>query len=184
MLTRGACRALGIQPSASDLASILESLDPTSVGFIPYDPFLGLAAIYIQDRSGGSDSGISSPPADLSDEEEEYVARTSTAKSKAKAKARSKGKGKRKNNIAMVVDEEEVIAAYQLFTKGGTGPITIAHLRKIAKELREDVSDDVLRDMIVEANGEGGASGARDGWKKGVGIEDFENVMKRAGVFG
>lgn len=78
--------------------------------------------------------------------------------------------------------EEEVIAAFQLFTKGGTGPITLPHLRRVAKELKEDVSDELLRDMILEANGE--MEGSRDAWRKGVGIEDFEGVMKRAGVFG
>lgn len=70
--------------------------------------------------------------------------------------------------------------AYHLFTKGTPGPITIAHLRRVARELREEVSDDVLRDMILEANGGVG----RDGVGKGVGIEEFEGVMKRAGVFG
>lgn len=74
---------------------------------------------------------------------------------------------------------EEVAAAYRLFTHGAPGPITIAHLRRVAKELREDVPDDVLRDMILEANG--GVKGK----SKDVGavnLEDFENVMKRAGL--
>jgi Ca2+-binding EF-hand superfamily protein len=70
----------------------------------------------------------------------------------------------------------EIEAAYHLFTAGGNGPITIAHLKRIARELKEDVSDERLKDMIVEANGGGGVS-------KGVGVEDFEGVMKRAGVF-
>lgn len=65
--------------------------------------------------------------------------------------------------------------AYRLFTKGQEGPITIAHLRRVARELKEDVSDEMLRNMILEANG--GASLSR-----GVGVEDFEGVMVRAGV--
>lgn len=52
----------------------------------------------------------------------------------------------------------EVEAAYRLFTGGGEGPITMVHLRRIAKELKEDVSDDVMRDMILEANGGGGVN--------------------------
>ncbi len=52
----------------------------------------------------------------------------------------------------------------------------MAHLRRIAKELKEDVSDDVMRDMILEANG-------GDGVNRGVGMPDFEGVMRRAGVF-
>ncbi|KAF2190048.1 EF-hand superfamily Ca2+-modulated protein [Zopfia rhizophila CBS 207.26] len=74
---------------------------------------------------------------------------------------------------------EEVRAAYILFTHGGSGPITLAHLRRVAKELREDVSDDVLKDMILEANGGVKGRGRDVG---GVGLEEFESVMKRAGV--
>ena len=74
---------------------------------------------------------------------------------------------------------EEVSAAYKLFTHGAAGPITLAHLRRVAKELREDVPDEVLRDMIVEANG--GVKGKR-GDVGGVSLEDFEGVMRRAGL--
>ena len=79
-------------------------------------------------------------------------------------------------------DEErraEVHEAYSLFTNNNPGPINLRDLRRIAKILREDVSDDVLKDMLSEANG-----GNQEGWRNGVDVEDFENVMKRAGVFG
>ncbi|EME85727.1 uncharacterized protein MYCFIDRAFT_186232 [Pseudocercospora fijiensis CIRAD86] len=71
--------------------------------------------------------------------------------------------------------QEEVDKAYNLFVKGQDRPITIADLKRISKELREDVPDNVLKDMIREATG--GSLG-------GVGKEDFESVMRRAGVFG
>jgi Ca2+-binding EF-hand superfamily protein len=73
---------------------------------------------------------------------------------------------------------EEVRAAYKLFTHGGPGPITLAHLRRVAKELREEVPDDLLKDMIREANG-GVHSRSAVG---GVGLDDFESVMRRAGM--
>ncbi|KAK4992265.1 hypothetical protein LTR66_001243 [Elasticomyces elasticus] len=69
----------------------------------------------------------------------------------------------------------EVQAAFNLFTKGEGEVITLAHLRRVAKELRQDVSDSVLKDMLREATGGGVA---------GVGMEDFEGVMRRAGIFG
>lgn len=72
---------------------------------------------------------------------------------------------------------DEVKAAYQLFTHGAPGPITLAHLRRVAKELREDVPDELLKDMIREANG-----GTKHGNVGGVGLEEFETVMKRAGL--
>jgi Ca2+-binding EF-hand superfamily protein len=74
---------------------------------------------------------------------------------------------------------EEVSAAYKLFTHGAAGPITLGHLRRVAKELREDVPDDVLKDMILEANGGVKKEGRDVG---GVSLEDFESVMKRAGL--
>lgn len=70
----------------------------------------------------------------------------------------------------------EVEAAYRLFTGGGDGPITMAHLRRIAAQLKEDVPDEVMKDMMLEANGGGGIT-------RGVGLQDFEGVMRRAGVF-
>ncbi|KAG9191379.1 guanosine-diphosphatase [Alternaria panax] len=69
---------------------------------------------------------------------------------------------------------EEVSAAYHLFTHGARGPITLGHLRRVAKELREDVPDDVLKDMILEANG--GVKGqSKD--VGGVSLEDFETQL-------
>ena len=70
----------------------------------------------------------------------------------------------------------EITTAYHLFTGGGEGPITIGHLRRIARELKEDVGDGQLKDMILEANGGAGAG-------RGVRMEEFEGVMRRAGVF-
>lgn len=72
---------------------------------------------------------------------------------------------------------EEVEMAFRLFARGeGQGRITVADLRRVARELKEEVGEQVLRDMIMEANGGGGAS-------KGVGVGEFEGVMRRAGVF-
>ncbi|PLB44250.1 hypothetical protein P170DRAFT_430154 [Aspergillus steynii IBT 23096] len=122
-------RALGLSPSSSsELNSILSALDPTDTGFVPYEPFLSVAA----------------------------------------AKLRSRGED------AMVA---EVDAAFQLFTKGSDGPITISHLRRIARELKEEgLGDDLFRDMILEANGGAGVAA-------GVTLEQFHDVMMRAGVF-
>lgn len=46
----------------------------------------------------------------------------------------------------------------------------------MARDLKEDVSDGLLRDMIREANG-------GDGISSGVTVEQFQDVMGRAGVF-
>ena len=69
----------------------------------------------------------------------------------------------------------EVETAFQLFA-GGQEKITLAHLRKIAKELKEKVDEKLLKEMISEANGGSGLA-------HGVSLEQFEGVMRRAGVF-
>lgn len=56
----------------------------------------------------------------------------------------------------------------------------MGHLKRVARELREEVPEQVLRDMILEANGGGGNSEVQ----RGVDVKEFEGVMRRAGVFG
>lgn len=70
----------------------------------------------------------------------------------------------------------EVEHAFRLFTRGSEGPITLSHLRRVARDLKEDVSDELLGDMIREANGGEGIS-------KGVTVDQFRSVMERAGAF-
>jgi hypothetical protein len=88
--------------------------------------------------------------------------------------------------------EREVGEAFTLFTTGGTGAsagdaaprrgrdapeaITMAHLKRVAAVLKEEVPDELLRDMILEANGGAGVG-------RGVNREEFDAVMKRAGVW-
>ncbi|CAM1508403.1 Fc.00g052510.m01.CDS01 [Cosmosporella sp. VM-42] len=70
----------------------------------------------------------------------------------------------------------ELEEAFRLFTNGQDGPITLAHLRRVAAVLKEDVDEEVLKDMILEANGGVGVA-------RGVGVDEFDGVMKSAGVW-
>lgn len=73
----------------------------------------------------------------------------------------------------------EVDEAFALFAGGAADApaITMAHLKRVAAVLREDdISEDLLRDMILEANGGGGIG-------RGVKKDEFDNVMRRAGVW-
>lgn len=79
------------------------------------------------------------------------------------------------NNKSESTRDEEVENAFKLFTKGVDRPITIHDLRQIAKLLKEDISEDVLKAMILEANGQGHVG-------SGVNMEQFRDVMTRAGV--
>ncbi|KAL5046117.1 hypothetical protein BDW71DRAFT_71125 [Aspergillus fruticulosus] len=125
---RKALVALGLTPSSpKELQSILSAVDPTATGYVPYAPFLSVAAAKLRSRS----------------------------------------------DDAMFA---EVDSAFQLFTRGTGGPIKLGHLRRIARELKEDLGDTLLRDMILEANGGAGVDA-------GVSLEQFHEVMQRAGVF-
>ncbi|KAI7782070.1 calmodulin [Diaporthe eres] len=72
----------------------------------------------------------------------------------------------------------EVDEAFALFTgtAGEGGVITVAHLKRVAAVLKEEVDDALLRDMILEANGGAGVG-------KGVRKSEFDHVMRRAGVW-
>ncbi|OTA61099.1 calmodulin [Hypoxylon sp. EC38] len=71
---------------------------------------------------------------------------------------------------------EEVDEAFRLFTGGGDGPLTLAHLKRVAMTLKQDVDEQLLKDMILEANGGAGVG-------KGVARSEFEEVMRRAGAW-
>lgn len=76
----------------------------------------------------------------------------------------------------------EVDDAFGLFTgtdaEGApqSSVITMAHLRRVAAVLKEEVDEELLRDMILEANGGAGVG-------KGVRKGEFEKVMQTAGVW-
>jgi hypothetical protein len=85
-------------------------------------------------------------------------------------------------------DPAEVDEAFQLFTGGAGGSggggfiggdadvLTLAHLKRIAMTLKQDVDEALLRDMILEANGGAGVG-------RGVSRAEFEEVMRRAGAW-
>jgi len=141
--------SLGLRPSSSELPSVLSTVDPLNTGFVPFVPFFEYAALAIHNK------------ADEDEDEGEYDDESG-----------AEGQGGRGAS-------ETLHAAYSLFTHGTSGPITMQHLRRVAKELREEVDDDLLRDMIVEANG---AVKGNKGDPGGVGLEEFEAVMRRAGI--
>ncbi|KAM0813473.1 putative Calmodulin [Seiridium cardinale] len=69
----------------------------------------------------------------------------------------------------------EVDEAFALFTGSeGMETLTLGHLKRVAMTLKQDVDEELLRDMILEANYGAGVG-------KGVGRREFEEVMRRAG---
>ncbi|KAF4553861.1 Hypothetical protein D9617_6g095940 [Elsinoe fawcettii] len=153
--------ALNAPPSnKEEMSEILETLDPEKIGMVRYEHFFAIAALKLQSRydDGGDDDEEGSDAYKEEDEDEDVIVR-----------GRNKGKG-RESKV-----DAEVNSAFRLFTRDDSDQITLAHLRRVAKELREDIDDKMLKDMIREANG---------GGKAGVGKDEFGDVMRRAGVFG
>ncbi|KAI0977369.1 hypothetical protein F4678DRAFT_11426 [Xylaria arbuscula] len=84
-------------------------------------------------------------------------------------------------------DAAEVDEAFQLFAGAGAGAgsggggempevLTLAHLKRVAMTLKQDVDEALLRDMVLEANGGAGVG-------RGVSRAEFEEVMRRAGAW-
>ncbi|OAP62576.1 calmodulin [Fonsecaea erecta] len=76
---------------------------------------------------------------------------------------------------------EEVETAFNLFHPGQVAGgkaqvIRLEDLRAVAKTLNEDDDVEVLKAMILEANGGKGVN-------RGVNIDEFQSIMTRAGVF-
>lgn len=74
------------------------------------------------------------------------------------------------------IHDKEVDEAFALFAKDGGEKITLQTLKEVAKALGDDADEDLLRDMILEANGGKGVG-------RGVERGEFDDVLKRAGVW-
>ena len=73
-----------------------------------------------------------------------------------------------KSKMAQKDSPEEILKAFQLFDLDKVGKITFNNLKEVAKLLGENPGDDVLQEMIAEADED------RDG---AVSFEEFKNVM-------
>merc|ERR1711994_951098 len=69
---------------------------------------------------------------------------------------------------------EEIRKAFRLFDDDETGFITLKNLRRVAKEIGENMTDEELREMIDEADRDG------DGQ---VSEEEFLRIMKKGTEF-
>jgi len=70
-------------------------------------------------------------------------------------------------------DDEECLKQFQLFDDDKTGRITFQNLKRVAKELGEDITDEELVDMIDVADGDGDGE---------VNKEEFLLFMKKVSL--
>merc|ERR1712007_23655 len=69
---------------------------------------------------------------------------------------------------------EEIIKAFRLFDDDQTGKITFKNIKRVAKELGENMTDEELQEMVDEADRDG------DG---GINEEQFLRIMKKTNLF-
>lgn len=69
---------------------------------------------------------------------------------------------------------EEILKAFRLFDDDETGKISFRNLKRVAKELGENLNDEELQEMIEEADLDGDGE---------VSEEEFLRVMKKTSLY-
>ena len=70
--------------------------------------------------------------------------------------------------------KEEIMKAFKLFDDDNTGFITLKNLKRVAKELGENLTEEELQEMIDEADRNG------DGQ---IDEDEFYRIMKKTSLF-
>ncbi|XP_019522533.1 PREDICTED: centrin-4-like [Hipposideros armiger] len=71
-------------------------------------------------------------------------------------------------------EKEEILKAFKLFDDDDTGSITLNNIKKVAKELGENLTDDDLQEMLDEADRD------RDGE---INEEEFLRMMQKTSLY-
>ncbi|XP_043825480.1 centrin-4-like [Dromiciops gliroides] len=71
-------------------------------------------------------------------------------------------------------EKEEILKAFKLFDDDGTGSITLKNIKRVAKELGENLSDDELQEMLDEADRDGDGE---------VNEQEFLRMMKKTTLY-
>ncbi|CDW86002.1 centrin [Stylonychia lemnae] len=69
---------------------------------------------------------------------------------------------------------EEILKAFKLFDEDNTGRISLRNLRRVARELGENLSDDELQAMIDEFDKDGDGE---------INEQEFLNIMKQTSIY-
>ncbi|XP_034546856.1 caltractin [Notolabrus celidotus] len=70
--------------------------------------------------------------------------------------------------------KEEILKAFRLFDDDGTGKISFKNLKRVAKELGENLTDEELQEMIDEADRDGDGE---------VNEQEFLSIMKKTNLY-
>jgi centrin-1 len=70
--------------------------------------------------------------------------------------------------------KDEMMKAFRLFDDEGDGKITFKNLKRVAKELGENMTDDEIQEMIDEADRDGDGA---------ISEEEFMRIMRKTNLF-
>lgn len=70
--------------------------------------------------------------------------------------------------------KEEILKAFRLFDDDETGKISFKNLKRVAKELGENIADEEIQEMIDEADRDGDGE---------INEEEFMRIMKKTNLF-
>lgn len=70
--------------------------------------------------------------------------------------------------------KEEILKAFRLFDDDGTGTISFKNLKRVAKELGENLTDEELKEMIDEADRNGDGE---------VNEQEFLRIMRKTNLY-
>uniref|UniRef100_A0A8C5JYD9 Centrin 4 n=1 Tax=Jaculus jaculus TaxID=51337 RepID=A0A8C5JYD9_JACJA len=71
-------------------------------------------------------------------------------------------------------ENEEILKAFKLFDDDATGRITLNNIKRVAKELGENVTEEELQEMLDEADRDGDGE---------INEEEFLRLMKRTTLY-
>ena len=70
--------------------------------------------------------------------------------------------------------KEEILKAFRLFDDDESGKISFKNLKRVAKELGENMTDDEIQEMVDEADRDGDGE---------ISEEEFMRIMKKTNLF-
>jgi len=70
--------------------------------------------------------------------------------------------------------KEEILKAFRLFDDDSTGKISFKNLKRVAKELGENLTDEELQEMIDEADRDGDGE---------INEQEFLRIMKKTSLY-
>ena len=135
-------RALGFEPKKEEIKKMIADIDKDGSGTIDFDEFLQMMTAKM----------VALPP---------------------RSASRSRRLTARRLLLQSEKDSrEEILKAFRLFDDDETGKISFRNLKRVAKELGENMTDEELQEMIDEADRDGDGE---------VNEEEFFRIMKRRG---